>query len=83
MSGRSKLNVIERLYFYSNSEGVNDDRKDYPKGKNYRKTKYDPTVLPPDHPKVLEKIERRKRRDSKSGGLSDSSRMRRNPFNLM
>ena len=78
---RSEGNVYERLNCNTRSEVVKYNRQYHPKGKTYRKTKYDSTDLPPDHPKVLEKIERMKRRDSKSGGLSKSSRMRKNPYN--
>jgi hypothetical protein len=54
-------------------------RRDQPKGKTYRKTKYDPSIVSMQDPKVRKKLDNMHRRDTKSGGLSSSSRLRRDP----
>ena len=55
-------------------------RREQPKGKTYRKTKYDPSVVSMQDPEVRKKLDNMHRRDTKSGGLSSSSsRSRRDP----
>ena len=54
-------------------------RREQPKGKTYRKTKYDPSIVSMQDPEVRKKLDNMHRRDTKSGGLSSSSRLRRDP----
>merc|ERR1712066_837503 len=53
-----------------------------PKGKTYRKSWYDSPVVDMNDTKWKGKLDRWKRRDTKCGGLSQSSRVRRDPSNL-
>ena len=54
-------------------------RKELNRGKTYRKTKYDPSIVSMQDPEVRQKLDNIHRRDTKSGGLSSSSRIRRDP----
>ena len=54
-------------------------RKELNRGKTYRKTKYDPSIVSMQDPEVRKKLDNMHRRDTKSGGLSSSSRLRRDP----
>ena len=53
-----------------------------PKGKTYRKTTYEPKEVSMEDPKVKKKLEERQNRDTKSGGLSWSSKARRHPKHI-
>ena len=53
-----------------------------PKGKTYRKTRHDPKEVSIEDPTVKKKLVDKQIRDSKSGGLSWSSRVRRHPDNI-
>jgi len=83
-STSSQSNVTRRPPSRAMSGGRQENSRFFarPKGKTYRKSRYDPPEVDMNHPKWKEKLDRWKRRDTKCGGLSRSSRVRRDPSNL-
>jgi len=81
-SSQSNLNI--RSSRRAMSGGMQGSSRFYsrPKGKTYRKSRYDPPEVDMNDPKWKEKRDRWKRRDTKCGGLSRSSRVMRDPSYL-
>ena len=74
----AQAKVMKRL----NSGQPKTSKEQRPKGKTYRRTKYSPSEVSMQDPKTKKKLDDWHRRDTKSGGLSWSSRMRLDPSRI-